>query len=140
MIPRWLLFATLALSGSLSGQLALSVTQPMGPGSLEIAVTGADPADILFNLFSLVPHSPTGAGPIFGLGLPGSDVVLTQLLQPLGSAPFHVLPTPTGTYTWGFALPPGGGPCLSVDAVSVSYSPVTGVSDVSPVVSACLAF
>jgi hypothetical protein len=117
------LAAVLVLCSTLGAQLSLSVTQPCGPGSVSVTVTGAAPFSQLFNLVQLTPAVPTGSGPIFGLGVTGSDSIIAQVLSPLGTAPFHVSADALGGYVWtvcGTPVPIS----IPVDVVTVEWSPL----------------
>lgn len=116
------LFLALVSSGTISAQLTLSVTQPCGPGSVQVAVSGAGAGAELFNLVQFFPATPTGSGPFFGLGVTGSDSLLTQILSPLPTPPFHVSASGAGTYTWtvcGAAL----GISIPIDVVTLEWGP-----------------
>lgn len=135
---RHLAAATLAgliLAHPVPGQssLSLTVTQPGGPGTFLMQVSGASPNAELYNLVSLVPHTPTGGGPFLGLGLGGADELLDQLLSPLPTPPFHVNADGSGDYTFSFSLQPASA-SLPLDLVSFTWDPVQGVTSLSPTV------
>lgn len=119
---RFLALLLFAAAAGAPAQLALAVTQPCGAGSIRIAVTGAGPAAELFNLVQLTPAAPTGSGPIFGLGVAGSDVLLPQITAPPGAAPFHVAANAGGAYTWTVCGTPIG-LTVPIDVVTVEWGP-----------------
>ena len=121
----------LALGISAWAQPSLSITQPLGPGSVQLDVTGASAGAELYNLVQFTPASPTGSGPIFGLGVAGSDVLLPQILSPLGTAPYHVSADGIGEYSWLTGSVPVG-IMVPIDVVTVEFSGGTyvGVSSV----------
>lgn len=131
---RVLGLVVLASCGGLQAQLTLTCAQPSGDGSFSLSVTGASPNAELFNLISLSPVSPTGSGPFFGLGLGGSALLLTQILSPLGTVPYHVLADGSGAYLWSFANPPGS-PIVTIpaDVVTIQWSTAAGYGGHSPV-------
>ncbi len=102
-----------------------------GPGQLTLTVTSIDPPvpnGEIFNLVSLMTSSPTGCGPVFGVG---SDVLPLALLpfDPTGLAnPFHTLLGGAGVYT--FAVPSGVPSGVHLEAVSILVSPSIRVSPV----------
>jgi hypothetical protein len=104
-------------------QMTLTCTQPCGDGSFRLHVTGCGAFAEIFNLISLNPYTPTGQGPIFGLNAVGSAVLLTEILLPLGTEPFHVNAGGDGSYEWQFCLPPNN-PVIEVpaDVVTVRWS------------------
>jgi hypothetical protein len=110
------------LAGAATAQLTLTLSQPCGPGSARMAVAGASANGELYNLISVHPSVPTGSGPIFGLGLMGSDSLLAQILSPVGTHPFHVLADGSGAYDWQFCFPPLMTP-LPVDCVTLEWGP-----------------
>ncbi|MAG59022.1 MAG: hypothetical protein CMJ83_22265 [Planctomycetes bacterium] len=116
-----LLVALLALSVPVTGQHTLAVTQPGGPGTIRLDVTGVQPNAELYNLVQATPHSPTGGGPIFGLGLAGSEGLLSQILSPLPLPPIHVLADGSGNYTWNLTSTPLGA-MVPVDVVSIQWN------------------
>jgi hypothetical protein len=135
-----LIAALASIAVPAAGQsLGLTVTQPSGAGSLFLQVTGAAPGAELFVLVSLFPAQPTGSGPIFGLGLAGSQGLIEQLLMPLPSPPFHVSANGSGSYTFAF-VQPASSLQISVDVVAIEWHAVFGVLDYSPVVYAQLQF
>jgi hypothetical protein len=88
--------------------LRLLITQPAGPGS-PVAVThnrlaaGAE----YFNLFSSSPCSVgPGSGPILGLCFSNVSEMLSQLLLPVGTPPFHYLTSAPTQVHGPFAVPP----------------------------------
>ena len=131
-----LAFAAVPAAGQ---SLGLTVTQPTGAGSLFLQVTGTAPNAELFVLVSLFPAQPTGSGPIFGLGLLGSQGLIDQLSMPLPTPPFHVLANGAGTYTLAFSQPPSSLQ-IDVDVVAIEWHPLAGVIDYSPVANAQLNF
>jgi hypothetical protein len=124
----------------IAAQPTLAVTQPTGPGSFDLQVSGLSQASAeVFNLISLQPHVPTGSGAFFGLGLTDSHLLLDQLLAPLPTPPFHDQGDPLGNYSFAFNVGPVGF-SFPVDAVSVEWDPVLGVLGVSNVVNLTLFF
>jgi hypothetical protein len=125
MLPscRIAVLACLLAAGTACGQMTLSCTQPCGDGSFRLQVTGCGAFAQIYNLMSFTPYSPTGGGPIFGLGLNGSAMVYQQLLMPVGAAPFHVTADAAGSYAWQFCLPPGVPVVvINADIVTVKWS------------------
>lgn len=117
------LLLVLLSARTLSAQLTLAVTQPCGPGSVQVAVSGAGPGSELFNLVQFFPATPTGSGPFFGLGVAGSDSLLTQILSPLPTPPFHVSANGAGTYTWTVCGSPLG-ISIPIDVVTLEWGPL----------------
>ena len=68
-------------------------------------------------VFALTLSNPQGTGPVFGINFDPS--VLSQILSPLGTHPFHVLLDGGGSYSLGPIGIPGG---LQVDCVAVAVS------------------
>ena len=129
-------FVLLIASGTCAAQPLISITQ--AGGTITYAVTNACTACTgleLFNLVNFTQHN--GTGPIFGLGLLGSEALLTQILSPVGTEPFHVTPDPVGTYSWQ-VIAPATGTTVMIDVVCVVWHPVTGYVSHSSVLPATL--
>lgn len=112
--------AVLLIAGSAAAQPVIALTQPGGAGDIAYSVTNAGANAELYNLVSYVPHTPTGSGPIFGLGVADSQNLLTQILLPMGAAPHHVAADAAGTYAWTVTLPPIG-VTIDIDIVCVEF-------------------
>lgn len=124
-------------AGTSTAQPTISLTQPGGPGDVLYTVTNASPNAELYNLANFTQHSPTGGGPIFGLGLAGSQDLLVQILSPLGSDPFHVMADGVGTYGWQITSPMPSGTQVNVDVVCIEWGPMGYVTH-SAVIAATL--
>ncbi|MAE75430.1 MAG: hypothetical protein CMJ85_01015 [Planctomycetes bacterium] len=82
-----------------------------GNGDMRIAIAGAKPLSHLFILYSAITTHRIGCGPVLGLGFDG----LFSTGFPVGTHPFHVLASATGTYN--FTAPPATLPKgLTLDA------------------------
>ena len=79
---------------------SVSLSQSGAGAPIFLTVSGAPPSSELYNLVSLTPATPTNSGPIVGLNI-GSAELLGLISLPLGTEPFHVLGSPTGTYAFG---------------------------------------
>jgi len=130
-----LLVATASVAAPAQCTLTAAVTQPTGSGSFRWDVVGAGAGAEIYNLVSFTPYSPTGTGPIFGLGLVGSEILLSQILSPLGAEPFHVQADATGGYAWAFTAAPTG---LVIDADFVSIEWNSGYIGQSCVINATI--
>ncbi len=113
--------------------ISLSQTQPGGPGSpVYINNANLTPGNEYFNLF--VIGCPAGAGLCsgpYGANWTQTNInlVISQMSQPLGTAPYHVT-APSSYVNWG---PFPGLPPLTLDAICIDF---TGgvIGPVSPVV------
>jgi hypothetical protein len=89
------------LLGGSPGTLGLSLAQPLGPGSIRIVDTGVVAGVETFNAISLEPApGGVGTGPYLGLWTANVNLLIGQVLAPVGTQPFHVLPI-SPTYTFG---------------------------------------
>ena len=115
-------------------QPAISLTQPGGAGTIQYDVSGAAPNAELYTLVNFTQQSPTGSGPIFGLGLAGSEVRLSQILLPIGTDPHHVYASAAGTYLWTLGAPVAG-VSFDIDVVCIEWDPLLGYVDHSSVLA-----
>ncbi len=74
----------------------------------------ANPGAEVYNLFSFSLVQPAGTGPVFGIAF--DDGIISQVLSPIGSIPFHVLLSATGQFSLGPINIPAG---LTFDAVGL---------------------
>ena len=133
-----ILIILVALPGA--AQPTLAITQPTGPGSFDLQVSGLSGTSAqVFNLISLYPYAPTGTGAFFGLGLTNSHLLVDQILTPLPTPPFHDQGDAMGNYTFAFTVGAIGF-SFPIDAVTVEWDPVMGVLGVSNVVNLMLSF
>jgi hypothetical protein len=97
--------------------IALSfVNQGGGMWTLQVA-SPTHPNAECWNLFSLVTLTPTGSGPIFGINF--DSTVLSEIVSPPGTHPFHIALDGNGNYSLGpIGLPAG----LAADGIAIAVS------------------
>jgi hypothetical protein len=80
----------------------LRIRQPGGPGSgVMLDINDLTPGAECFSLFSTTPcPAGVGRGPFFGLCTNDFNLLVTQVLTPLGSVPFHYL-APAAAVSFG---------------------------------------
>lgn len=109
------------------------------PGPVFLDITGAQPGYELYTLMALTCSSPTGSGILFGINADSAaGQPLISFLQPLGSAPFHVLADANGEF---HMVVPTSGLCPSpvhffLEAVVVEALGL-GITRVTPLTSGC---
>ncbi len=107
----------------------IGISQPGGPATgVVITNDGRLPGHEYYNLFTVELCGAVGSGPYLGLCASDPSFLLSQVAQPVGALPFHLVAT-TVTASFGPLLVPAG---LAVDAIIVD---VTGglLGPVSPV-------
>jgi hypothetical protein len=84
------------------GGFSLSISSPMGPGSIQVDNAGMTPNDEVYNVFTFNEPCPAGpgSGPFLGLCTTDVGFLALQVSFPLGALPFHFL-APGPTQTWG---------------------------------------
>ena len=117
--------ALLAAGPSTAFSLALTTT---GVGDLDLQITNAPASAELYIPIAVNSTIPLGSGPVFGL----DASAMFTLVYPLGVHPFHVLATPAGTY--GFTLPAGIVPALTLDARGLTFNFLLGVIEMTNLV------
>ena len=129
-------FVLIIAAGTCAAQPTISIDQTGGTITYAVFNACAPCTGLeLFNLVNFTQHN--GTGPIFGLGLLGSEALLTQILSPVGTEPFHVTPDPAGTYSWQ-VIAPATGTTVMIDVVCVVWHQVTGYVSHSSVLAATL--
>ncbi len=98
------------------GDFPFSLTTS-GAGDVNLQVSGAAPNSEMWTLISLQTTGPLGCGPVLGL----SADAFYYLLLPIGTHPFHVQTSSTGTYS--LAAGPGSLPLgLTLDARVIAFA------------------
>ncbi len=72
---------------------------PTPQGGLAYGIVGLPPGEEIFSIFDLNPPQPLGAGPVAGINF--GPPQYSQVLQPVGTDPFHVTTDGKGTYFYG---------------------------------------
>ncbi len=135
-MTRLTVIVTLMFAAPATAQPVITLDQVGGPGNLQYAITGAGAGAELYTLVNFTQYTPSGSGPIFGLGLAGSEILVSQILLPIGSDPHHVYADALGTYSWVIAGP-AAGIVFDVDVVCIEWGPA-GYVDHSAVVAATI--
>ena len=110
------------------------------PGPINLSITGAQPGYELYTLMALTCSAPTGSGILFGINADSAaGQPLISFIQPLGTAPFHVLADASGNYTLTVGT---SGLCPSpvhfnLEAVVVEAIGL-GITRVTPLTSGCV--
>lgn len=118
--PGYLWIDDVRLSGGPPGTLGATLSQPWGTGSLRLVESGLVAGTEMFTgvSFEPAPGGP-GTGPYLGLWTSNVAVLVAQVSLPLGSIPFHYVPSgPTLTVGPLFGVPVG----LPVELVAAEWT------------------
>ena len=72
---------------------------PTPQGGLAYGIVGLPPGEEIFSIFDVNPPQPLGTGPVAGINF--GPAQYSQVLQPVGTDPFHVTADGHGTYFFG---------------------------------------
>ncbi len=99
-------------------------------GGLAYGIVGLPPGEEIFSIFDVNPPQPLGGGPVAGINFGPAQSL--QVLQPLGTDPFHVTADGLGTYFFGL---PNLGPLagLTLDLLLVEHPDPQTYSPVPPI-------